>query len=205
MCAKACRIPSARSRSRIKEWVVRNWWPKIQTPEIEIIAESEPELPIVFNYSGSVSRLASVEDERKTLNSYLNRARILDLRGQQERVNDMLLRNEFADLDHSITYVAPEGCGWVEVPDDLFIVTEFGWFLSDYNVKGRTLTCTRSYLMPQQRITPDKYAAFQKFLGAISVDQQQRIGFGPLKNESFGNVAEPVFSGGYAGIGEDAK
>ncbi|HYF48577.1 MAG TPA: hypothetical protein VEJ63_04190 [Planctomycetota bacterium] len=188
---------------QIKEWVVRNWWPKIQTPEIEVIAQDVPELPIVFEYSGSVKRLGGAEaDGRTVLNPYLNRARILDLRGQQERVNDMLLRNEFADLDHTITYVAPEGCGWLEVPDDLFIVTEFGWFLSDYNVKGRTLTCTRSYLLPQQRVTPEKYAAFQKFLNAISADQQQRVGYGPLKNETFGNVAEPVFSGGYAGIGE---
>jgi len=191
---------------QIREWVVRNWWPKIQTPEVDTTFEDHPEYPLIFNYSGTVKSLGSTEaDGRTVLNAYLNRARILEFRGQQERQNDCLIRTEFADLDHTISYTAPEGCGWIEVPDDLFIVTEFGWFLSDYNVKGRTLTCTRSYLLPQQRITPEKYAAFQKFLGAISLDQQQRIGFEALKNESFGGVVEPVFSGGYAGIGEEAK
>jgi hypothetical protein len=92
---------------------------------------------------------------------------------------------------------------WSEVPEDLFLVTEFGFYLVDYNVRGRTLTCTRSYLMPQQRITPEKYPRMLDFISQVSSSAQQRVAYAPVNVESFGGFKREIYSAGYAGFGEN--
>ena len=129
---------------------------------------------------------------------------MLDLQGPPERISDMLIKGEFSDLDHTITYVVPEGFAWMEVPEGLFICNEFGFYLADFKVNGLALTCTRSYLMPAQRITPEKYPELMAFLTKISASQQQRIAYGPLDTSSFGPVRE-VLSVGYSTYGESEK
>jgi hypothetical protein len=199
-------LSDPRRKQQILDYIPSRYWPKIQTPKVTLTHENQPHRPLILNYTGSVKGLANKEaNEHRVFAPYLNKAYLLNFIGQQDREHDLLIRTEIADLDHSITYIAPEGYGWVDVPDDLFIATEFGWFLSDINVRGRTLTCTRSYLLPQQRVTPVNYAKFQTFLKAVSADQEQRIGYAPLDLKSFGNTTQSVFSGGYVGIGESRQ
>ncbi|MCY3019268.1 MAG: hypothetical protein NTW87_09610, partial [Planctomycetota bacterium] len=194
-------LADPRRQSQAREWVVRHAWPKGQTGDVKVLGEPLPQLPLKFTYSCVVKELAAQAGDALFLPPFLNKPHLLDLRGPAERQNDMLLKEEWADLDQTVTYVAPEGHGWVEVPDDLFICTEFGFYLVDFNVQGRTLTCTRSYLLPMQRIIPGKYRHLLEFLQQVS-DSQQRIAYGPLRSESFGTYKRDVYSMGYAGCGE---
>jgi hypothetical protein len=59
--------------------------------------------------------------------------------------------------------------------------------------------------MPAQRIAPDKYPKLLKFIQKISDNHSQRIGYAPLKNESFASYKREVFSPGFATNGDDPK
>jgi tetratricopeptide (TPR) repeat protein len=194
-----------RQSAQIKEYVIRFSWPKSQPGDVQVTGADQPELPLSFNYTCTVKGIGSQAGDALFITPFLSRVRLLDLRGPPERQHDILIKDELADLDHSLTYTAPEGYGWVEVPDDMFIVTEFGFYLVDYNVEGRKLTCTRSYMMPAQRITPEKYPKLLAYLSQISASTQQRIAYAPLKTESFGPYRHDIFSMGYASYGEDEK
>jgi len=125
---------------------------------------------------------------------------VLSLRGEAARENDIVITDEgmFSDFDRALEYRAPEGYAWTEVPDDIFLCNEFGFFMEDFNVKGRSLYCTRAVLIPAQRITPERYADFQAFLSQIMQHSTQRIGCALLKAEGFGVKPHEIFSGGYA-------
>jgi len=194
-----------RRQNQIREWVVRLSWPKSELKECAVRGEDHPDQRLVFDYACAVKGLAAQADGAFFLAPFLNVPRLLELRGPPERQSDLLLRDELADLDHTVTYTAPEGCAWVEAPDDVFICTEFGFYIADFNVKGRTLTCTRSYLMPAQRIAPEKYPKLLEFLQQVSASQQQRIAYARLKSESFGPYKREVYSMGYASSGEEKQ
>lgn len=198
-------LSDPRQQAQVKEYVVRFSWPKSQPGEVQVAGAEQPELPLAFTYTCSVKGIGSPAGDAIFITPFLSRVRLLDLRGPPGRQHDMLIKDELADLDHTLTYLAPEGFGWVEVPDDMFICTEFGFYVVDYNVEGRKLTCTRSYLMPAQRITPEKYPKLLAYLGQISASTQQRIAYGTLKAESFGSLRHDIFSMGYASYGEDEK
>jgi hypothetical protein len=188
---------------RTREWIVRQSFPKMKIEKTAIANENRVDEPLGVSYSGAVANLAALAGTSYFLPPFLRPAGMLDLQGPPERLSDMLIKSEFSDLDHTVTYVAPEGFGWVEVPKGLFIANEFGFYLADFKVKGRTLTCTRSYLMPQQRITPEKYPALMEFLSKVSASQQQRIAYGPLDTASFPTVRS-ILTVGDSGFGEDA-
>ena len=198
-------LADPKQQNQIKEFAVRYSWPKIQIKKVDVAAESDPDWPLMFSYAGSVAGLAQPEDNAFFLPPFPGHIRLLDLRGPKERQHDLLVKEELSDLDQTITYTAPDGFAWTEVPEDLFIATEFGFFVADYNVRGRTLTCTRSYLMPVQRITPQDYPRLLDFLDKISAHQQQRIAYRKVNTETFGGTVREVFSPGYAGMGEDAS
>ncbi|MGD0091712.1 MAG: hypothetical protein ABSE73_17495 [Planctomycetota bacterium] len=194
-------LADPRRKDTVREWPVRYAWPKAQIGEVRITGEEHPEAPLAFDYSCTVQGLAAKADNAFFLTPFLKPPPILELRGPPERQNDMLLRDEFAEFDHTLTYVAPEGHAWVEVPDDAFLCSEFGFYFADFNVRGRTLTCTRSYLLPAQRITPEKYGKLLDFLQQVSA-AQQRIAYAPLNAEPFGPYKREVLSKGYASNGK---
>jgi len=197
-------LADPRRQNQVREWVVRSAWPKAQIVDVRIHGAEQPELQLSFDYSCTAKSLAAQAGNAFFLSPFLHPPRILELRGPPERQSDMLIREEFGDLDHTLTYVAPEGHAWVEVPDDIFLCTEFGFFLADFNVRGRTLTCTRSYLLPAQRITPEKYRKLLEFLQQVSASQQ-RIAYAPLNAETCGPFKREVKSLGYASNGDEAK
>jgi len=198
-------LADPRQNTQIKEYVIRYAWPKSQITDIQVAGVEQAEMPLIFSYSCVVKGLAAPADGALFINPFVSKVRLLDLRGPPERQHDMLIKEELSELDHALTYVAPEGHAWVEVPEDLFLCTEFGFYLVDYNVQGRVLTCTRSYLMPQMRITPEKYPALLDFLRQISASATQRIAYAPIKDTSVDGIKHELFSMGYAGSGESAK
>ncbi|HEY3325151.1 MAG TPA: hypothetical protein VGP72_32155 [Planctomycetota bacterium] len=197
-------LADPRQEQQVKEYVVRYAWPKGKVGDIRVTGTQSSQQPLVFTYTCKVEGLGSLAGGAVFLKPFLNQARILDLRGPPQREHDLVIRDEFSDLDHTLTYVAPKGSAWVEVPDDVLIVTEFGWYLVDYNVQGQKLTATRSFLMPQQRIAPEKYPKLQDFLRQISAAEEQRIAHAPLQAQSFGGLQHDVFSPGYASCGDKA-
>ena len=196
-------LADPRQRLRFKEMIARSSWPKMQTPTVEIRGDEHAGAPVNISYSGSVAPLADCVEGAYFLAPFPHPPQLLGLRGEPERQHDLLLRNEFAELDHTLTYTCPAGCAWVEAPESLFMATEFGFFLADYRVRGRTLACTRSFLLPAQRITPEKYVSFQNFLKKVAENQQQRVAYAPLKREGFGPYLQEILFAGYAGCGEE--
>ena len=197
-------LADPRRQNQVREWVVRSAWPKAQIGDVRVNGAEQPESQLTFDYTCTVKGLAAQAGNAFFLPPFLHPPRILELRGPPERQSDMLIKDEFGDLDHTLTYVAPEGHAWVEVPDDVFLCTEFGFYLADFNVRGRTLTCTRSYLLPSQRITPDKYRKFLDFLQQVSACQQ-RIAYAPLNVGTFRPYQRETKSTGYASNGEEPK
>jgi len=196
-------LQDPRQQSQIRDFVIRQSWPKAHVIDFRITNEDKLDQPLVFAYVCDVKGLAAPAGKAFFLTPFRSRPRILDLRGPSEREHDMLIREEYAELDQTVSFRLPEGHGWVEVPEDLFLVSEFGIYIVDFNVIGRTLTCTRSYMLPQQRIAPGKYPQFMEFLTQIHNHTQQRIAYGALHAPGFTEKPRQVFSAGYACSGDE--
>jgi hypothetical protein len=195
-------LSDPRYATRMKEQIARSNWRNLQVAKAEAVNEARQDQPLGFSFSGVAKNLASSAGSSYFLYPFPGRARIMELRGTPERLSDLLLKSEVADLDQTLTYTAPEGYAWVEVPDNMFVVSEFGWYLVDYSVNGRTLSCTRSYLMPMQRIVPEKYPKMVEFLNQVGASQQQRIAYAPLAKDLPG-TPQSVVSVGYSSFGDD--
>jgi hypothetical protein len=117
-------------------------------------------------------------------------------------VHDLLIKpglsERLTDLDMTVTYEAPPGFVWLEVPDDVFLATEFGLYVADFRVQGRVLTCNRSYLMPAQRVTPDKYPRLMEFIRKIADTERQRVAYGRLEVPGGTALQRSIVSLGYA-------
>jgi tetratricopeptide (TPR) repeat protein len=192
-------LADPRLRTRIEEGIARSSWPAVQSPTVEIKGGEQAGPPVSISYTGTVESLATREENSLFLAPFPQPLGLLTLFGTPERQHDLLLKNEFSELDNSIAYTCPEGYAWTEAPDGIFLATEFGYFMANYSVRGRVLTCTRSFLLPAQRIQTDKYPALQDFLKQVAENQQQRIAYAPLRRESFGGHLQEILSTGYAG------
>jgi hypothetical protein len=190
-------------KEKLTEGIVRNSWAALSLKRCDIFGESDPALPLVFSYVGTLTKLGDPTGGVLHVHPFSDAPRVLQLRGSSSRESDLIIRDEgtVSEFDRTAEYVAPDGFAWTEVPDDLFLCTEFGCFSADYNVIGGRLTCARSCLIPMQRITPEKYPEFLKFLAAIGTHSQQRAACSKYDQASFGGRARAIFSGGYSSDG----
>ena len=194
-----------RQKEQVRETLGRRMWPKQKLTSFQALNELDTEHPLCFSFTGTIDSLAEQADGAFYLSAFPDAPRLLALRGQSKRESDMVIYddNSFSEFDRAIEYKAPEGFAWTTVPDDIFICTEFGFYAADYNVDGQTLYCTRSYLVPAQRIAPEKYPDLLRFLKQISEHANQRVACSPYDAKAFGGRVKPIFSQGYASSGDE--
>ena len=194
-----------RQKEQVRETLVRRMWPKQKLTTFQAVNEADTEKPLGFNFVGQIDGLAEQADGAFYLTAIPDPPRLLQLRGQSARDSDAVIYDDlsFSEFDRAVEYVAPEGFAWSEVPDDIFICTEFGFYAADFNVDGRSLKCTRSYLVPAQRITPEKYPELLRFLKQIAEHASQRVAYAPYNAKSFGGRVKEVVSHGYASSGDE--
>ena len=197
-------LSDPRNGPQIKERVVRQAWRNLQVGKITVLNDTRADQPLGFSYTGTVKTFASSAGASFFLPPFVGKPRILDFRGPPERQSDLLIKQEVSDLDQTYTYIAPEGSAWVEVPQNVFLCTDFGFYVASFAVNGRTLVCSRSYLMPAQRVTPEKYAKLLDFLSQVNNSQQQRIAFSALDKDLPG-APVAVSTVEYASFGEEGK
>ncbi|MBE7464042.1 MAG: hypothetical protein HS116_11225 [Planctomycetes bacterium] len=198
-------LEDPRKAEQIKEGVVRGYWPNIGLSQVKLHGQEHAGDALRFVYAGNVPSLAGRAERAWFVQPFLGPAGIQRLMGPPERTYDLLVRSEVADLDHHIVYEAPAGHAWVQVPDDLFLCSEFGFYLADFNVRGAKLYCNRSYLMPMQRVTPEKYPDLMRFLRKVAELESQRAAFARRDYPGFGNFAREYLSLGYSSHGPDEK
>lgn len=195
-------LADPRRAAQAQQGIVQRMWPRIAPGDLQLHGQSDIRKPLRLVYGGTLAHHAARAGQTFFLRPFPLPSMPLQMQGPAERVHDIVVKPEMSDemseLDASWTYEAPPGFGWVEVPDDLYLCTEFGFYLADFNVTGRTLTCNRSYLLPAQRIVPDKYPPFQAFLRGIAALEQQRIAYARLNYPGLSGPPMPLLSLGYA-------
>lgn len=193
-----------RQKDRLRDQLGR-LWPKHKVSNFQVLGESDTEKPLEFSLIGRVEQLAEQANGAFYLRPFYDAPRLLNMQGQAARESDLVIHDDssFSDFDRTSVYEAPNGFAWTEVPDDIFICTEFGFYAADFNIEGHTLRCTRSYLIPAQRVTPEKYADFQNFIKQINEHVNQRIAYSKFEAKEFGGRMREVFSQGYATPGEE--
>ncbi len=81
--------------------------------------------------------------------------------------NPLLLRFDLtAYLDKGASIV---------LPDDTFLLTEFGYYSLFYSWDGMEVVLRRSFLMPEQRIEPNEYEGFVEFCRSIDQAEEREI------------------------------
>jgi hypothetical protein len=185
----------------LREDIANRFWPGIKINAFAVENKDNVRLPVRLEFSGSAPGLTSKRGEEFALRPFRTPPALLSFTGPQDREYDLIIRDEVYDFDFSFRWIAPPECAWTEVPDDLFMVTEFGWYCADFNVSGRNLYCTRSFFLPQQRISPEKYKEFQAFLKRISDTESRPAVFCPVTSSGVSTELRAVFSGGYADNG----
>jgi hypothetical protein len=70
-----------------------------------------------------------------------------------------------------------EGSDWVfsRVPEDVFLITRFGYYSLDYEIRGNELWVLRAAYVPNQRIEPEDYPEFQGFCRSVDTAEQSRV------------------------------
>lgn len=194
-----------RQKEQLRESLSRRMWPKQKLTSFVAVNETDTEKPLGFTFAGQIDSLAEPAGGAFYLSAFPDLPRLLGLRGSSNRESDVIVYddNSYSEFDRSIEYHAPEGHAWTEVPEDIFLVTDFGFYAADYNVSGRVLYCTRSFLVPAQRITPEKYADLQHFLKQIAEHASQRVAYAPYDAKAFGGRVKEIFSQGYASSGDE--
>ncbi|MCW8132938.1 MAG: DUF3857 domain-containing protein, partial [Planctomycetota bacterium] len=198
-------LDDPRRADQVREGLVRRFWPKLEEPGVRVEGQNDPAAPLAFTYTGVVKDLASPSDAGLFLQPFRQPAFLLELIGPPQRTHDMLIRQEYSELDTSITYELPSGYGWTEVPDDAYFCNEFGFYIADFTVKGGRLTCNRAFLVAAQRVTPEKYPKLMEFLQQIAEVEHQRVGYAKMEYPGFGEKARPVFTMGYASNGSEVE
>lgn len=198
-------LDDPRRADQVREGIVRRFWPKLEEPNVRVEGQENPVAPLVFSYSGLVKDLAAPSEASMFLQPFRQPAFLLDLIGPPERIHDLLIRQEYSELDSAISYDLPAGYGWTEVPDDAYLCTEFGFYIADFNVKGGKLTCNRAFLVPAQRVTPDKYAKLMEFLQQVAEVERQRAGYSKLLYAGFSAQPRAIFTMGYASNGSELE
>lgn len=195
-----------RQKERLRDQLA-HMWPNQTVANFQVLGESDTERPLAFNLTGRVAKLAEQANGAFYLLPFNDAPVVLALRGQAQRENDLIIHDDTmaSEFDRAAVFEAPEGFAWTEVPDDIFIVTEFGFYAADFNVEGRELRCTRSTLIPAQRVTPEKYGEFMNFIKQIGEHATQRVAYSKYEAKDFGNRIRPIFSQGYASAGEEWK
>ncbi|MBI3829782.1 MAG: tetratricopeptide repeat protein [Planctomycetes bacterium] len=196
-------LDDPRKADQVREGIVRRFWPKLEEPAIRVEGKDNPADPLCFAYTGLVKDLAAPAEASLFLQPFRAPAFLLELMGPPERIHDLLIKQEYSELDNSVSYDLPHGYGWTEVPDDAFFCTEFGFYIADFNVKGGRLTCNRSFLVPMQRVTPDKYPKLMEFLNLIAEVERQRVAYSKISYPGFTAAPRTFLSIGYASNGDE--
>ena len=195
-------LSDPRRTQQVRDFFVQAFWPKVENARVTCKNELAPDRPLGLSYEGTVNELADPVERAYFLQPFRHPAFLTQFMGPAGREHDVVLKQELAELDVVMQYEAPPGHAWVEVPDDVFVCSEFGFYLADFNVEGRQLTCTRSFLMPAQRVPPAKYPELMKFLGVAAETERQRVAFAKAAFGGLEIFARPILSIGYASNGE---
>lgn len=171
----------ARQRQILENGIVQWFWPQLEERRVEFIDSEDVERPLELGLVGRIGRLGQINPAapadgisipalaaqgRNGLSS------ILGLIGKTEREYDFQLE---AHIDSTqgffmpavLAYEAPAGWAWAEVPEDLVLASEFGWYYCDYQAIGNRVEIHRGFMIPKQRLTPEQWKRFNSFLGAI--------------------------------------
>jgi len=193
-----------RRSEAVRQDLVRALWPRLDLAGADAKGEAEPEVPLRLEYRGTLQNLATAANGHWVLNPYIDPPQsLLDLAGPPERIHDLVLKSELSDTPMRVAYEAPPGCAWTEVPEDLALVSEFGLYLVDFNVRGRTLYVTRSWMLPMQRVTPAQYPKLMEFIKKVSASETRRVAYSRANFVGFQGLARPVFSAGATSNGEE--
>lgn len=71
----------------------------------------------------------------------------------------------------------------IELPDNAFIISEFGFYSVFYAWEGDAVIIRRSFLIPPQTIEPDRYSHFTSFCREIDQIEERSIRIIPPSNE----------------------
>ncbi|MCX7803946.1 MAG: DUF3857 domain-containing protein [Planctomycetota bacterium] len=191
-------LTDPRTESRIKEGLVRSFWPSAKLEEISAAPMDKPDEPLSIRYVATIEGAASPAGDAMFIAPFPVGSGALRLMGPAGREHDLMIESEISIAESGVEWVAPEGHAWLQVPDDLALATEFGFYFLDFQVRGRSLFCTRAMLIPMQRVPKARHAGFQKFLAGIHAAEKERAGYGPLVAPGFGGLVRDVWSRGFA-------
>lgn len=195
----------------VLEGIVGRIFPKIELDQIDETKLREDESikdtgdPFVCRFQGHVRQYCRPEGKRFTFNPFVGTTGAEYFVAPLPRENDFELTLDHIKYD-TMNYIAPEGWGFVELPSDISINAEGGFYQLDYTVRGRRLTVSRVLIVPAQRVTPRKYETLHRFLSDVEQTHRQIVTIARCPANEFGgywseihydSVTEPIQTNRY--------
>jgi len=162
------------------ERLAATFFPKLTLEESDFPDGSErakhplPERsPFIFRFRGRVKQFCHPEGEQLTFAPFLGRPL-----GAERYVTPLPREHPFEigrDLvvSQRLTFRAPSGWGFAEIPADCYWVTDFGIYVMDFTVEGDTLTASRFLILPAQALKPNEYEACVRWLELVGTTERQ--------------------------------
>ncbi|HTL52270.1 MAG TPA: hypothetical protein VL860_06840 [Planctomycetota bacterium] len=171
----------AQNRQKLDNNLVQWFWPHLDSQSLEYIDDTDPNSALEVALLGKVGRLGQTDPAQPAAGISIpalmapgrnSLSAIIQLIDKTEREYDFLMRGHLDSTQNVmypavLVYEAPAGWCWSEVPEDLVLDTEFGWYFCNYQVFGSRLEIHRGYMLPKQRQTPEQWKKFCAFLGAV--------------------------------------
>jgi hypothetical protein len=152
----------------------------IQVKEAELMGLENLNHHVAVTFQGSVPQMLRPAGERMLLSPILDHSNLADLTPDATRENPILFRNWVKLASEHLAFQLPEASSLtlLEVPEDVFLVSDFGVYSLNFHADTDTLFVTRSLIIPPQRIEPDQYARFVDFCRRVDAAEKRDVVFG---------------------------
>ncbi|MBN2712720.1 MAG: DUF3857 domain-containing protein [Planctomycetes bacterium] len=175
-------------------------------PKIKLSSSSFPESekldadkmpahePFILRFRGVVDSFCQAENGGFSFSPFRKPLGATYFMKPLPRENDFEIGNDYVQFER-ITYTAPEGWAFLDLPEDCSISCEYGLFISDINVEGRKLTASRLLILPSARLEPKEYEKLNLFLRDVDESEKATVKLEALPASFTENMSTSYYDG----------
>ncbi len=168
-------------RRQVVDYAVSRTLRGIQLEETPVSGEENLEDFLVFGFKGIKPQVLQPGGQRYHLTPILSPADLAELVPDATRQYPLDFQGWVKNMPYLVSYELPGQTDWtfLEIPEDLTIISDFGVYSLIYYLEGRTLHVSRSLLIGAQRIEPEAYDRFAEFCRRVDAAEKRDVIIGP--------------------------
>ncbi len=171
---KLKQIPTDR-RKPFFEMVLSRNFPGAQIESVDIANLADPDLPIELHYTFTIGRMARVSRDTLRIEGGFFPLELLQSYIRLPSRNYPMLINGINSGVNTTVLQLPPGTTLASLPEPKNVSESFGRYSLNVETKGQTVTFTRDFAIPIQRVELSDYMNFYRFCAEIDRSEREGI------------------------------